>query len=180
MAHAENMPRRLPEGVQARLRGAPRDGQAAWLAVESGTARLLLPMAHAGEVFRTPEVQPVPYAQPWFLGVANLRGVVCGIVDLAAFLGCAEQGRDAGQRLAGGRLVSFNPLLEVNAAVLVDAIAGVRTVSSFVRSVPADATDPPCWGASYTGADGQAWREVNLQNLSRLDGFRAIALPLPP
>jgi twitching motility protein PilI len=25
-------------------------------------------------------VQPVPYAQPWFLGVANLRGGLYGVV----------------------------------------------------------------------------------------------------
>lgn len=165
-----------PGGWQERLRTArQRAGQAAWLAVESGSARLLLPMTHAGEVFRTAEVQSVPYAKPWFLGVANLRGVVCGVVDLAAFLDCAEAGRRPDQRLAGGRLVSFNPLLNVNGAVLVDAILGVRTVASFERSQPPDAADLPCWGPSYTGADGQVWREVNLQSLSRLDAFRAIA-----
>lgn len=177
MADLHNAWRSSSNGVPGHAPVAlQRDAQAAWLGVESGTARLLLPLTHAGEVFRAADVQPVPYARPWFLGVANLRGVVCGVVDLAAFLGCAEEGRNARQRLVSGRLVSFNPLLDVNGAVLVDAILGVRTVASFERCVPPGASDLPCWGATYTGADGQPWREVNLQNLSQLDAFRAIAL----
>jgi twitching motility protein PilI len=177
MANIESALRHSSAGLRQRLQAAPqRDAQAAWLGVESGAARLLLPLTHAGEVFRSADVQPVPYARPWFLGVANLRGVVCGVVDLAAFLGCAQEGRDARHGLARGRLVSFNPLLDVNGAVLVDAILGVRTVSSFERCVPPGPSDLPCWGSTYTSADGQAWREVNLQNLSQLDAFRAIAL----
>ena len=177
MADLQNARAPSADGLPGRPQTAPRrDAQAAWLGVESGTARLLLPLTHAGEVFRAADVQPVPYAQPWFLGVANLRGVVCGVADLAAFLGCAEEGRNARQWLARGRLVSFNPLLEVNGAVLVDAILGLRTVSSFKRCAPPGASDLPCWGATYTGADGQPWHEVNLQNLSQLDAFRAIAI----
>lgn len=177
MADIQSAWRPSSDGLSERPQAAPqRDAQAAWLGVECGSARLLLPLTHAGEVFRAAEVQPVPYAQPWFLGVANLRGVVCGVVDLAAFLGCAERGREAREWLVRGRLVSFNPLLDVNGAVLVDTILGVRTVASFERCVPADPSDLPCWGATYTGADGQAWREVNLQHLSQLDAFRAIAL----
>ena len=70
-----------------RLQAARTQGVAAsWLAVRAGAERLLVPLSHAAEIFPWTDVQRVPYVQPWFLGVANLRGNLCGVVDLAAFL----------------------------------------------------------------------------------------------
>jgi hypothetical protein len=41
-------------------------------------------------------VLPVPHTQPWFMGVANLRGGLHGVVDLAASWACASPlARDA-------------------------------------------------------------------------------------
>ena len=35
----------------------------------------------------------VPHTQPWFAGVANLRGGLHGVVDLALFLGLRDAAR---------------------------------------------------------------------------------------
>jgi len=53
---------------------------ASWLAVEAGNAKYLFPLGHAGEIFPWTPPQPVPYTAPWFLGVANLRGGLFGVV----------------------------------------------------------------------------------------------------
>ena len=62
----------------------------AWLAVEVAGTGLLLPLHQAGEIFPLPPMLPLAHSQPWFLGVANLRGGLHGVVDLACFLGLSE------------------------------------------------------------------------------------------
>jgi len=74
---------RLAERMQA-ARSQPR-GQS-WLAVECRGHGLLLPLEQAGEIFPLGPLLPVPHTQPWFAGVANLRGGLHGVVDLARFL----------------------------------------------------------------------------------------------
>lgn len=155
-----------------RLRVA-RSGSAvaSWLAVRAGPARLLLPLSHAAEIFPWSEVQRVPHVQPWFLGVTNLRSTLCGVVDLAAFLGGQSVAVRSPAALAQCRLVGFNALLEVNCALLVDELLGMRTTEAFVRSTPPTPSDPSYFGHTYVTADGEAWRELNLQVLAQQSGF---------
>lgn len=161
-----------------RLQSAQAGGDAAsWLAVRVGALRLLVPLSHAAEIFPWTDVQPLPHAQPWFLGVANLRGNLVGAVDLAAYLGTVD-GPDPGPvgvrsaaALAQCRLVSFNPVLELNAALLVDELLGMRTVASFVRSEPADPAMSGLFSQRYTDEQKQDWHEINLQVLSQQATF---------
>ena len=78
----------LQTRLAARLQAAKVEDMtvASWLAVESGERHFLLPLAQSGEISAWAGVQPIPYTQPWFLGVANLRGGLHGVVDLAAFI----------------------------------------------------------------------------------------------
>src|SRR5690606_34769362 len=78
-----------------------------WLAVDIAGHGFLLPLDQAGEIFPLSALQGVPHSQPWFLGVANLRGHLHGVVDLAVFIGLdrpanrwgVEQGARDGARL---------------------------------------------------------------------------------
>ena len=63
---------RLAERLQAATQAS--GAEASWLAVEAGTARLLFPLDHAGQIFPWSAMQPVPYVRAWFMGVTNLRG----------------------------------------------------------------------------------------------------------
>ena len=86
MANREAL-RDLQARLASRLQTAKTEGLAiSWLAVRIGGQDCLLPLAQSGEIFPLPPVQPVPYAQHWFLGVANLRGGLYGVADLAAFV----------------------------------------------------------------------------------------------
>lgn len=77
----------LQERLASRLAAAQVSGaDAAWLAVEAHGQRFLLPLVQSGEIFPVPFVQRVPYTQPWFLGVAALRGGLMGVVDLGGML----------------------------------------------------------------------------------------------
>ncbi|MDR0275383.1 MAG: chemotaxis protein CheW [Burkholderiaceae bacterium] len=151
-----------------RLVAAQTSGKtASWLAVQAGQARLLLPLSHAGEIFSWSGVQRVPYARDWFLGVANLRGGLFGVIDLGALLGGQPAGRHTESDLAQSRLLALNPVLETNSALLVDRLLGLRTMDSFAASNAPGADAPPYHGHVYTDADGSRWQEVNLQALSQ-------------
>ncbi len=96
MANREAL-RELQTRLAARLQAARVEGSSvsSWLAVESAGRRFLLPLGQSGEIFPWTGVQPVPYTQGWFLGVANLRGSLIGVVDLAGLRDAiAEQGGD--------------------------------------------------------------------------------------
>lgn len=155
----------------ARLQAASTEGMAmaSWLAVECASHRLLLPLSQAGEIFAWSGTQPVPHARPWFLGVANLRGVLAGVIDLAMLLGAAQARTE--QALSECSLVTLGGALDVNAALLIDRFAGLRGTQDFV------ATEAPAAGASaYLGqvkvnAQGERWQILDLQALARDAGF---------
>jgi twitching motility protein PilI len=175
MANREAL-RELQARLAERLQAARSAGvQAAWLAVEAGGAHYLLPLAQAGEIFPTPASQPVPYTQPWFLGVANLRGGLWGVVDLASFIsGRPPLPRPELQR-AQTRVVTLGPVLEVNCAILVDRLAGLRGLDAFQSSEPPP-PGAPCWfGSRYTDSSGACWQEINLQALSQQTQFLSIS-----
>ena len=74
MANREAL-RELQTRLASRLQAAREEGVAvSWLAIKAGGARYIFPLAQSGEIFPLASVQPVPYAQPWLVGVANLRG----------------------------------------------------------------------------------------------------------
>lgn len=163
--------------LASRLQAARTSVSASWLAVEAGESNYLFPLGHAGEIFPWVPPQPVPYTEPWFLGVANLRGGLYGVVQLSGLIDGAEAAPAAASGEAGhtqARLVALNELLEVNCALLIDRLVGLRGVDAFVASEPA-ANDSPAWfGHSYIDAGGGRWQEVNLQALSQQPQFLSI------
>jgi twitching motility protein PilI len=166
--------REFQNRLAQRLQSARTTGVAAsWLAVEAGASRLLLPLDHAGEIFSWTDVRKVPYVQPWFMGVVNLRGGLYGVADLAFFLqGHGDQRSESA--LTQCRLVTLNRLLETNCVLLVDRLLGLRTTAAFAASAPAGNGAPSYFGHVYTDLDGRSWRELNLQLLSRHPAFLGI------
>lgn len=162
---------RLAERLQQARSEAP---QQSWLAVECEGLGLLVPLPMAGEIFSVGTLLPVPHTQSWFMGVANLRGGLHGVVDLAAFLGLRQAlAREAVREQA--RLLAFNPHVGAHCAVLVDRLAGLRSAAQ-LSPVPADERPrPPFAGALYQDPEGRRWQEIDLAALARHDQFLAIA-----
>ncbi|MDR2128713.1 MAG: chemotaxis protein CheW [Burkholderiaceae bacterium] len=173
--------REFQSHLNERVLAAKTAGEtASWLAVEAGVAavRLLIPLSHAGEIFPWSGVQRVPYAQDWFMGVANLRGNLSAVVDLARLVAPqqAPPGARSENQLRQCRLVGFNPVLEVNCALLVDRLIGLRTPEAFAASIPAPEGGAQYYGHVYQEADGQAWQEINLQALARDPSFLSVGV----
>jgi twitching motility protein PilI len=175
MANREAL-RELQSRLATRLQAARTEGvQASWLAVEAAGAKYLFPLAQSGEIFPFANAQPVPYTQAWFLGVANLRGSLYGVVDVASFVaGRAPAVRSEATR-AEARLVALNAILDVNCALLIDRLAGLRNVDAFSSSVAAPEGSPDYFGSGYTDANGAYWQEINLQALSQQSQFLSIS-----
>jgi hypothetical protein len=91
MANREAL-RELQGRLAERLQLARTEArQQSWLAIECEGLGLLVPLPMAGEIFSVGTLLPVPHTQPWFMGVANLRGGLHGVVDMAAFWVCARR-----------------------------------------------------------------------------------------
>ena len=175
MANREAL-RELQSRLASRLQAARTEGvQAAWLAVESAGKKYLFPLAQSGEIFPYAAPQPVPYTRDWFLGVANLRGGLYGVVDLASFVGgkAPAQRSDAGR--AESRFVALNSMLEVNCTLLIDRLAGLRGLDAFASSSEPPEGSPAYFGSGYTDANGAYWQEINLQSLSQQPQFLSIS-----
>jgi twitching motility protein PilI len=175
MANREAL-RELQSRLASRLQTARTEGvQASWLALEAGRAKYLFPLAQSGEIFPFASPQPVPYTQSWFLGVANLRGGLYGVADLSSFVeGRAPAMRSDASR-AESRLVALNGALEVNCALLIDRLAGLRNLDAFASSCEPPEGSPPYFGSGYTDANGAYWQEINLQALSQQPQFLSIS-----
>lgn len=145
-----------------------------WLAVECAGLGLLVPLPTAGEIFAVGTVLPVPHTQRWFMGVANLRGGLHGVVDLAAFLGLrAPLARDAVREQA--RLLAFNAKQGSHCAILVDRLAGLRSPEQLTAEPPDGQVRPAFAGARWRDADGRSWQELDLAALARHEQFLAIS-----
>jgi twitching motility protein PilI len=175
MANREAL-RELQARLASRLQAARSEGvQASWLAVESGGRKFLFPLAQSGEIFPFSATLPVPYTQPWFLGVANLRGGLYGVVDLASFVSGQPPVPRPEAVHAETRLVALNSALEINCALLIDKLSGLRNLDAFASSSPAPEGAPDYFGTGYTDSNGAYWQELNLQALAQQPQFLSIS-----
>jgi len=83
------------------------------LGVQAGRANWLLKLDDAGEMLPLPEFSAVPLTKSWYLGLANIRGVLASVVDFAAFMGGEQTVRtpDCRLLLIAERFNSFSGLL---------------------------------------------------------------------
>lgn len=175
MANREAL-RQFQSHLASRLSAARTTGVAAsWLAVEAANVKYLFPLSQSGEIFPWANTQPVPYTQRWFLGVANLRGGLYGVIDLGSFVAGTAPASRAEPIRDQTRLVALNSALDVNCALLIDRLVGLRSMDSFIDSAPASDTAPGYFGSGYTDADGAHWQEINLQALSQQPRFLSIS-----
>lgn len=167
--------RELQTRLADRLKIARTQGVApSWLAVEAGASKYLFPLSQSGEIFPWVNAQPVPYTQAWFAGVANFRGGLFGVIDLASYIsGQAPSPRNELAR-SDARLVSLNSALEVNCALAVDKLAGLRNQAAFSDFSEKAPDAPEFFGNRYVDLHGASWQEINLQLLAQQPHFLTI------
>lgn len=168
--------RELQSRLADRLKAAKTQAaSASWLAVEAGGTKYLFPLNQSGEIFPWVSAQNVPYTQTWFAGVANLRGGLYGVVDLASFVSGKTPPPRSELARTESRLVALNSALEINCALQIDKLAGLRNPEAFTDFAEKAPDSPEFFGHSYVDASGAQWQEINLQLLAQQAHFLTIS-----
>ena len=130
------------------------------LGVQIGADRYLLDLTQAGEIVPVPPLTAVPLTQAWYLGLANIRGNLVGVIDLARYL-------DLGDTAAGsdGRIVTFAGALGFNCGLLVSRVYGLR------HGAGMEAAD-----GRLRDADGNEWTALDLAALAADERFLHVGL----
>jgi len=113
----------------------------------------LVDMGDIGEVLSVPSLTIVPFTKSWFRGVANIRGKLYSVIDLAAFRYGEAVSGDANNRIL---LVAERHAF--NAALLVDRVLGLRDSGNW----QAEELDGQ---TGYQDESGEQWRKFDLQGL---------------
>jgi twitching motility protein PilI len=157
--------RDFQHGLVKRLREAQSEAEpTSRLGVQAGARNWLLRLDDAGEMLPLPEVSNVPLTKSWYLGIANIRGVLASVVDFAAFMGGEPTVRTPDSRLVliAERFGSFSGLL-------ISRMLGLRNVQNLEASD--QAPDRPWVGAAYRDGEGRVWQELNIGALAVHDNF---------
>ncbi len=135
------------------------------LGILAGGRQWLVNLDQVNEVVTVPALSEVPWCHDWFIGVASVRGVIYGCVDLAAFAGVATpmpQGET--------RLLLAHPRFGVNAALRVERALGLRPLQELVPEPGQNGEHPWELGRWRDGA-GELWTEISVEGLVASPAF---------
>lgn len=153
--------REYQESMLVRMKGVTATSQAdARLGIEVGGFNWLVDLADAAEVLPVPKIMPVPLAQAWYRGVANVRGNLMSVIDLQAFFG---EGAQAVTQLS--RILLIQPRVLPHASILVGRMLGLKHLADMTES--SREPDAPAWVmACYRDGAGLNWRELDIKRLA--------------
>ncbi len=146
--------RQFQQDLNDRLHAKGQAGErVSTLGIQVGAGFWLVEMCDISEVLPTPHMTAVPLTKPWYCGVANVRGNLYSVADLAAFMGQGETPHDGRSRvLLVAQKYAFN------AGLLVNRVLGLRNPRNWRRR-EADG------GVLYEDSSGQVWRQLDISGL---------------
>ena len=157
--------REFQQGLAQRLREAQTEAEpTSRLGVQAGSGNWLLKLDDAGEMLPLPEISGVPLTRPWYLGLANIRGVLASVVDFSAFAGGETTARtpDCRLLLIAERFQSFSGLV-------ISRMLGLKNVQA-MQPVEEKGNRPWIAGA-YRDDEGRLWHELNMGALVAHEDF---------
>lgn len=160
MAEQPGLPE-FKEDVGARLQA---DDQASTLGVQVAGQNWLVDMADISGVLPLPPLTRVPLVRPWFLGVANVRGMLYGITDMATY---CKKGRASGA--VDNRILLLAEHHAFNAALLVDCVLGLRNANGWKP-------DGVAGRMQYRDELGSLWRKLDVAGLLGQPEFMQISI----
>ena len=162
----------LLERMQAAKTGANVGGRE--LGVLIGGRPCLLDLTQIGEIVPPQPVTPVPLTRDWYQGLANIRGNLTGVIDLARYQGQGH-GDGADAIASERRFITFAPGLGFNCALLAERVLGLRKLADMQAAEPADGA--PAWcGLRFDDAEGRQWTRIDLAQLVRDPVFLQVGL----
>ncbi len=160
----------LVQRMHAAKSGA--DAHVNQLGIQIGSLRALISLAQAGEIVPLSAITPVPLTQDWYLGVANIRGNLVSVADLARFNGGPVTAIDK-----DSRILAFGPSLNFNAGLLVSRVLGLRSMAQLSPAGSASAEPGAAWcSATLVDNEGQHWQQLDLEQAVRDPRFLQIGI----
>ena len=162
--------REFQQSLAQRLREAQAEAEpTSRLGVQTGSRYWLLKLDEAGEMLPLPDVSSVPLTKSWYLGLANIRGVLASVVDFGAFMDGAPIARtpDCRLLLVADRFQSFSGLL-------ISRMLGLKNVQKL--ELVQETGDRPWVGASYRDEEGRVWQELNIGELTSSEVFLQVGV----
>lgn len=128
-------------------------GRISTLGVQIAGQYWLVEMTDISEVLPLPPLTYVPLSKPWLRGVANVRGSLYCIADMAGYLGMEATVHDGANRIL---LVAERH--EFNAALLVERVLGLRDATAWLQSGNEGRPE-------YRDEQGILWRKLDVVGL---------------
>lgn len=147
------------------------DARVNQLGVLIGGKRWLLNLQTAGEIVSVATITEVPLTQPWFLGLANIRGNLISVIDFACFQGQAPVSVDK-----DSRIVAFAPTLSFNSGLLVSRVLGLHNVAEMEAQTDVQDQAAPWSGKRYVDREAQVWTELDLSLMIQNPQFLHVGL----
>jgi len=157
--------REFQQGLAQRLREAQAEAEpTSRLSVEAGKRSWLLKLDEAGEMLPLPEISSVPLTRPWYLGLANIRGVLSSVVDFGGFMD-----GELTVRTPDCRLLLITERFQSYSGLVISRMLGLKNIQGMesAEGVP----DRPWIGAAYRDPDGRVWNELNMGALVSHEDF---------
>jgi len=161
--------REFQEAILAKLKDATsRVGieSSSRLGIIAGSKRFLVNLNEVKEVLPVPPYLSVHLTKPWFLGVANVRGNLYSISDLAQFLGLPPTPRSINNRIL---LLSTESTAQV--ALLIDSLVGLRSVQDMRLQSDSKESGQLFSKHAYTDSDNNEWLELDTEALVQNKDF---------
>jgi twitching motility protein PilI len=133
------------------------------LGVEIGGAGYLIDLTETGEIVPVPPLASVPLTHPWYLGLANVRGNLIGVVHLGRYLGQDGEGEGRARPAPASnlaRLITFSPTLAFPCSLMADRVFGLRQAGEMTSA-----------DGCLVDADGKQWTPLSLAGLVAEDRF---------
>ncbi len=158
--------REFQMSVANRLRDlASRKTVASKLGFQVGKDNWFVNLVDVSEVIPLPAMMSVPLTQPWFRGVANVRGNLYSIADFSAFQGAETIGPGMERRV-----ILISDRLIVGSGLVVSRMLGLRNPEQFTAE-PKEREYSSWVRAIYRDPAGARWHELDVGNLVREERF---------
>lgn len=140
------------------------------LGVMIGNRRCLLDLRETEEIARLLPIFKVPLTKDWYLGLANVRGNLIGVVDLDCFL-CGEK------QMTGkhSRIIVVSSMLCAANGFLVSRVLGLHHLQTMALAQH-EKGSAMFEAGIYHDADGNEWTEISLARIVRDPRFLHVGL----
>jgi twitching motility protein PilI len=146
----ENLAKRLAEAKTGERRGL--------LGFQAGGMNWVVDLAESGEILPPPALSPVPLTKAWYVGLANVRGTLYGVIDLALF-------HQSPPTVPSGaaRLLLVGARHGINCALLVSRTTGLRSQEDFEIEPAPD--QRPWIARRLRDMQGRLWLQLDAARL---------------